>query len=237
MYPYAETAADVSHVAVPVDARQQSEAVYYQAVGLANALLRGLGIAHGGAAQLADDLAYMVVADDVRRDYELPVTVVVEILDEDVLVRRPTAARHKHLAVLLESLYQGQFLGLTLDLQHAVEACVTRYLNVGDAERGKQTLALVVLDEEACEAFQHPAVRTPVPTEEHLTLTEDAADAVNGHATPLEDVQVVPPKLILYEESHLRMHEVEELARAEIRVQGQVTDDVRALVVLPHLIT
>ena len=151
----------------------------------------------------------MILADDVWGDDELPVGMRLEIFDEDFFIGRPRRAGYEHLplAFLDELLDDGQLAGLLLDLQDAVEAGVARDADVGQPDGGQQLAALLVLHEEVGEALQDAAILTSIPSEEHLSVAEDARHAVGGHAAMLQDVEVVVPELILDEEGHLGPYE------------------------------
>ena len=86
------------------------------------------------------------------------------------------------------------------------------------------------------EAVEHAAILPSVPAEEHLVGPEDGADAVGGYASVFEYVQVVVPELVLDEERHLGTYKAEEAPGVGDGVEGEVADDVGALVVLAHLI-
>ena len=85
----AETATHIGDGAIVVDAAEQSEAVDDEHVGVGYVLRRRLGVAHDLAFDLGDDLLEVVLADDVRRNDHLPLFVLIEVWDEDVLVGWP----------------------------------------------------------------------------------------------------------------------------------------------------
>ena len=93
----------------------------------------------------------MIFTDDMRGNDGFPVGMPVEETDEDVLVGRPTAASHKHLVLLTESLDKRQMLGLLLDLQYTVETGVSCDIHIGDAQLRQQLAAGFILHEETGE--------------------------------------------------------------------------------------
>ena len=238
---HAEAATDIGHVAVVVGARQQTETVDDETVGLCGFLLVGLGVAHGLHLEHVGNLAQMVLAYHVGRDDEFPLSMLVEIGNENLLVGLPGRASHKDGRLDIgiathKGVDNGQTTGCLLNLEHAVEAGVAHHVDIGDADRGKQALRLLVLHEEAGEAGEHTAVAPSVPLEEDLLGAEDARHAVGGYAAVLEHMQEVVPELVLDEECHHGAHDAQELARIAYGVDGQIADDVGSLVVLAHLI-
>lgn len=143
----------------------------------------------------------------------------------------------KTLCPLTKALDNRQSLRCLLDLQHTVEAGVTDNRDIMDTYLGKQVLADLVLHIEMGEALQHMRILPSVPLEEYLVGTEDAADTIDGHATVLEDMQVVIPELVFDEERHHRMDGPQETAGVGDGVQGKVADDIRSLIILTDLIT
>ena len=135
-----------------------------------------------------------------------------------------------------EALYDGQLLGLLLDLQHAVEAGIASHGDVGQTNLGQKRLAQLVLHIEVGEAFQHSSILVSVPAEEHLVFAEDARHAIDRHVAMLQDMQVVVPELVLDEESHLRAYGTKKTARIANGVEWQIADNISTLVVLAHLI-
>ena len=172
----------------------------------------------------------------MRGNDEFPFGMPVEETDEDVLVGRPTAASHKHLVLLTESLDKRQMLGLLLDLQHTVKTGVARDVHIGDAQLRQQLAAGFILHEETSETPEHITVTAAIPAEEHLVGAEDAAHAIHWHSAAFQDVQIVPPELIFDEEGPAGMHQVEKPAGIAPSVEGQIANDVCPLIVFPHLI-
>ena len=84
-----EAAAHIGHGTIAVDAAEQSEAVDDQHVGIGDILQCRLGVSHDLAFCLGDDLLEMIFTDDVWRDDHLPVFVLIEVWDKDVLVGWP----------------------------------------------------------------------------------------------------------------------------------------------------
>ena len=87
------------------------------------------------------------------------------------------------------------------------------------------------------EAFQHGSILLSVRSEEDLVGAENARDAVNGYVAVAQYVQIVVPKLVFNEESHNRSHRAQELSCVRHCVDGQISYDVRLLVVLSHLVS
>ena len=239
MDTHSESATHIGDLCTRVYARQESEAVNYQAVSLGCLFGSGLRVAHGGAVELREYLLQMVFAYHMRGDDDAPVLVIVEIADEDILVWRPAASGNEHLIALGEGIHDRHLLlaCALLYLQHAVEARVAGNLHIRYAECGEQFTALLVLHEEPGDAVQHAAIAVAIPAEEHLLRAEDAAHAVYGDVVFLHVCHIVPPELILDEERHLRVYYLEEASDVERSVERQVADDVGPLVVLPHFVS
>ena len=86
MDTHSESATHIGDLGTRVYARQESEAVNYQAVSLGCLFGSGLGVAHGGAVELREYLLQMVFAYHMRGDDDAPVLVIVEISDEDIVI-------------------------------------------------------------------------------------------------------------------------------------------------------
>ena len=119
---------------------------------------------------------------------------------------------------------------------YAVEAGVACDIDVVDADGGEELFALLVLHEEVGEALEHMSVGSAVPAEEDLVGTEDAADAIDRHATMAQDVNIVVPELVFDEECHGGAHGAQEAQCVGWCVDGQVADEVGELIVFAHLI-
>ena len=252
MDAHTEAATHIGHIGIAVDAAQQSETVDDKNIGTGESrvvrVLRERRVAHDlTSCEQFPNLLQVVLANDVRGNDDLPVGMVVEPGDKDFLVGLPAATSDKHFGTLAtrrslltshlqELLYQRQLSGSILNLQHTVEAGVTHNGHIVNANGGQQLLADVVLHIEPGEALQHMGVLTTIPAEEHLSGTEDAADAIDGNAPMLQDMQVVVPKLILDEERHHGTDGAQEATGIGDGVKGQVADDVGSLVVLAYLV-
>ena len=170
-------------------------------------------------------------------DDELHLRMTVEVRDEQVLIGRPGAACHQRaLIAALEAFHQGQFLGLSADVQHPVEAGVTDNRRMGHANAPQQPYGLLVLHEQVGEAFQHLFIITSVPTEEHLSRTEDGRHAVRRDLTAPQLAQIILPELVLDEERHAGTGQVHETPDVTRCVKRQVTHHVGSLVILPYLV-
>ena len=101
MDAHAEASTHISHVGIAVDAAEQSETVDdedFRVVERQILLTRSGGVEHFLGLSITNDLAafqeflyllQVVLANDVRGDDELPVLVLVEIPEENLLVGRP----------------------------------------------------------------------------------------------------------------------------------------------------
>ena len=107
--------------------------------------------------------------------------------------------------------YRQLFAGL-LDLKNAVETRVSDNINIGNSQLSQQCFALHVLHKEMCEAFQYAAILPAIPLEKYLIGTENAAYAVGGNTTMLQDMEVVVPEFIFDEESHHGFYRAKETA-------------------------
>ena len=161
----------------------------------------------------------MVFGDDMGCYDKLPLRVLVEIANEDILIGRPRRTSYKHLMAFGKLLDNRQLLRLLLNLEHTVEAGVTRYRDIRDANFGQQLAADLVLHKEMGEAVEHTAILAAIPLEEHLVGTEDTADAIDRHVPVLQNVQVVIPELVLDEERHHGTDSPQEAAGIGNRVE------------------
>ena len=236
MYAYAETASDIGNLSITVDGREQTEAIYNQAVCLAHILFVGTGVAHVGAFQLADNLHQVVLVDDMRGDNQLHFRMLVEVLDKQVLVRLPGTSRHKGHGVVLEQFHQRQFLRFLTDLQHTVETGITHHRHAVDAYLRQITLGALILHKQMVEIAQHMPISAAIPLEEHLPTAENGRDAIGRDAALVQLVQIVLPEFIFYEKRHAGIHNIQKLLHIARFVERQVADDISSPVVLTHLV-
>ena len=107
MNAHAETATDVSHIAIIVNTAQKSKAIDDKRIGLSRLFARGLGEADDptspdppsnfprggrgllGNGEFRDNLMQMVFAYDMRGDDEFPFRMLIEVTDKDVFIGRP----------------------------------------------------------------------------------------------------------------------------------------------------
>ena len=135
-----------------------------------------------------------------------------------------------------ELLHDGQLLRGLLDLEHTVETRITHHGDILDTDLQKQLFREFVLYEEMREAVQNATILSTIPLEEHLILTEDARHAIHRHIPVLQDMQVVIPELVFDEISLHGSDQSQEADGVDGCVQRQIADDIRTLVVLPHLV-
>ena len=98
MYSHAEATSHICHVAVVVDAGKESEAVDDDISCLCGLFSIGASVSDDIASESLFYLHEMFLADDMRGDDHLPRRVLLEIRDEDILVRRPAASSHEDMA-------------------------------------------------------------------------------------------------------------------------------------------
>ena len=120
---------------------------------------------------------------------------------------------------------------------YAVKAGVTRHINIVDAYSGEQLFAFLILYKEVGEAFEHMGIGSAIPTEEHLSWTEDTADAIYGHSAMAQNVHIVVPELVLYEEGYGWSYGAQKAQCVGGGVDGQIAHQVSQFVVFAHLIS
>ena len=76
------------------------------------------------------------------------------------------------------------------------------------------------------EVAQHMSVRTAIPLEKYLPATENGGNAVHRNTTLMQFVQIVLPELVLDEECHAGIHDIQELLHISRLVERQVADNV-----------
>ena len=186
----------------------------------------------------------MVLADDMGRNNEFPILMLIEILDKNLFIRRPTASGHKYLGRLFtflrpfyEVLHYRELLGGIPDLDNPVETRVTHHRYARNTDLRQQFLADLILHEEMREAVQHTSVLTTIPLEKDLIRTENARHTIDRHIPMFQDMEIIIPELILDKEGHHRTHQPEESDGIDGGVQRQITDNIRPFVVFPDLIT
>ena len=86
------------------------------------------------------------------------------------------------------------------------------------------------------EALQHMAILQSIPLEEHLFGTEYGRHTIHRHPTMAQDMEVVIPELILYEESLHGPHCPQEPASIRHSIDREITHQVSPIIMLPHLI-
>ena len=134
----------------------------------------------------------------------------------------------------LDHRYLSRLLG---NCRHAVETRIARDVHVIDADGCQQFARLLVLYEEMREALEHVAVLSSVPLEEDLIRSEYRAYAIYRYATMSEDMEVVIPEFILYEERLDRSDGTQEFPGIRDRIDGQITHQVSPVVMFPHLVS
>ena len=241
---HAKTASDISHIAIMIDARKKSIAVDHQDISIFDICLSSIFISHYLATcQQLLNLFKMIFANDMGRNNQLPVLVLIKVTDKDFFIRRPATACHEALHPSLlqrrgsqESLNHRELLGSFLDLKYAVKTGIANDCNIGNANLSQQLLADSVLHKEMSEAVEHTPILATIPLKEQLVRAEDTRYAINRNMTMLQDMQIVVPKLVLDEESHHRVDGTQETASVSDGVERQVSDDISTFVVLAHLI-
>ena len=86
------------------------------------------------------------------------------------------------------------------------------------------------------ETTQHMTVLVAIPLEEDLIGAEDTRHAIHRNTTMTEDVEIVVPELVLYEECHHWAHGTQKATSIANGIEGQIADDVGTAVVLPDFI-
>ena len=89
MYSYTEAATHVCHLTIMVYAGEQSEAVDNKYLRLGGRLDGGLRIAYSRARQTRLYLPKMLLTDDMRRNDQFPVGMIIEKLYEYLLIGQP----------------------------------------------------------------------------------------------------------------------------------------------------
>ena len=100
----------------------------------------------------------------------------------------------------------------------------------------EQFPASLVLHEEVREAVEHLCIASAIPLEEDLLRAEDARDAVGRDIAVFQDMKVVVPELVFYEQGADGMNCPEKAPCVARCVKRQIAYDVRTLVVLAHFV-
>ena len=145
---------------------------------------------------------------------------VVEVGDDDVLVRPPAASGHEGLLPCFESFHKRQFLCLFPYVKHAVKTCVAYDCHIAlDANSCEEVGRLLVLHEEVCDApSECVGIALAIPAEEYLLRTEDAAYGIYGNVIVVACHEEVAPELILYQEQCHGAYEGKEAEHIALRV-------------------
>ena len=150
MNTHAKAATHVGDIGKVVDARQQTEAVDDEHLGISNSLVDSIILPRRCRQVqmllclcISDDLPsfefllnlfQMVLTDDMGRNNQFPVAMRVEIANEDVFVRLPGRAGNNYLSVDLERADIRLVLGLFLDCQYAVETGITCHRHIRNTD-------------------------------------------------------------------------------------------------------
>ena len=179
----------------------------------------------------------MVFINYVRSNNQLHFRMPVKIFDKQILIGLPGASGNKSHCIIFKQLNQWQILGFIPNLKYTVETGITHYSHLIDADFRQITLGTFILHKYMVEVTQHVSVRSAVPFKENLPTTEDGRHAINRCATLVQLIQIVFPKLILDEECHAGIHQIEELLHIAWLVERQVANNIRPPVILTHFVT
>ncbi len=178
----------------------------------------------------------MVLVDDVRSYNQLHLRMLVEVFDKQILVRLPGASCHESHRVVLEKLHQRQMFSFLTNLQHTVKTGIAHHRDTTDAYFRQIAFGAFILHKQVVEVTQHMSVGTAIPLEEYLSAAENGGNAVHRNTALVQFVQIVLPELVLDEECHTGIHDIQKLLHIAGLVERQITDDVCPPVILADLI-
>src|SRR5699024_8434769 len=136
----------------------------------------------------------------------------------------------------LEKLHQRQMFGLLTNLQHTVKTGIPHHRDTADTYLRQIAFGAFILHKQMVEVAQHMSVRTAIPLEEYLSAAENGRNAVHRNTALVQFVQIVLPELVLDEECHAGIHDIQELLHIAGLVERQVTDNVCPPIILADLI-
>ena len=146
----------------------------------------------------------MVFLNNMWSYDDLPVGMLIQPRDENLLIRLPRRSGNEALAATLHLFHYWQLLGCCLYLQYSVKTGITHHLDIRNTYLGKKFLAHLVLYIETGETLQYVSILASVPAEKDLTRAEDTADTIDGNTTMAKNMQVVILEFILDKERHHR---------------------------------
>ena len=234
----AEAAADVGDAGVAVDGREEAEGVDDEAVDARSRVGIGAGEAQGRTGEAGLNGGEVRLVDLVRSEDQLQVGVGVEIGDQQRFVFGPRAAGNQHRAgvAFSEGGNDGERPRGMADVNHAIEAGVTRDGDDRQADASKELARGIVLHKEVIETAERVAIRSTDGSEEELAGAENAGHEVGGDASAPKLVERVQPKLVLDKEGEGGADTVEEGADAAWEVEREVADDIGAGVVAADVV-
>ncbi len=234
----AEAAADVGDAGVAVDGREEAKGVDDEAVNARGRVSISAGEAQGRTGEAGLNGHEVRLVDLVRSEDELQVEVGVEIGDQQRLVFWPRATGNQHRAgvAFSEGGNDGERTGGAADVDHAIEAGVTRDGDVRQADASKELARGFVLHKEAIEIAERVAIRSADGAEEELTGAKNAGHKVGGDESAPKLVERVQPKLVLDKEGEGGADTVEEGANAAWEIEREVADNIGAGVVAADIV-
>ena len=234
----AEAAADVGDAGVAIDGREEAEGVNDEAVDARGRVGISAGEAQGRTGEAGLNGGEVRLVDLVRSEDELQVGVSVEIGDQQRLVFWPRAAGNQHRAgvAFSEGGNDGERPRGMADVDHAIEAGVTRNGDVRQTDAGEELARGLVLHKEVIEAAERVAIRSADGVEEELTGAENAGHKVGGDASTPQLIERVQPKLVLDKKGEGGADTVEEGANAAWKVEREVADNIGAGVVAADVV-
>ena len=234
----AEAAADVGDAGVAVDGREEAEGVDDEAVDARGRVGIGAGEAQSRTGEAGLNGGEVRLVDLVRSEDEFQVGVGVEIGDQQRFVFGPRAAGNQHRTgvAFSEGGNDGERPRGMADVDHAIEAGVTRDGDVRQTDAGEELARGLVLHKEMIETAERVAIRSADGAEKELAGAENAGHKVGGDASAPKLVERVQPKLVLNKEGEGGADTVEETADAAWEVEREVADDIGAGVVAADVV-
>ncbi len=234
----AEAAADVGDAGVAVDGREEAKGVDDEAVDTRGRVGISAGEAQGRTGETGLNGGEVRLVDLVRSEDELQVEVRVEIGDQQCLVFWPRATGNQHRAgvAFSEGGNDGERPRGMADVDHAIEAGVSRDGDIRQTDASEELARGLVLHKEVIKTAERVAIRSSDGAEEELAGAENAGHKVGGDASAPKLVERVQPKLVLDKEGEGGADTVEETADAAREVEREVAYDIGAGVVAADVV-
>ena len=161
----------------------------------------------------------------------------IDQLQQQLLIRRPGTAGHKHIGSIGKLLHLGQLFGSLRNGIHPIKTGITSHLGPIDTDTCQELQRLLILNKETIKCSENLSKHTAPRPEKGLSLPKYTGNQITFRSTPLQREKIIGPKFIFDKNRYFRAkygHKTTHVARS---VSRQVKDKICPTVVLSHLIS